>query len=122
MYDMNPMDVDPKKVADMREQIKQGEYRVEPTAVADAILRRLGELAAARAEHVAPDEQALARRRDLQMACSNPESESLAPRNTRPAGPSMTRPTTVKPTVIERLANVVSTTLSPDPGTQAQSS
>ena len=68
------MDEDPKKVADMREQIKQGEYQVEPTAVADAILRRLGELAAARAEHVAPDEQALARRRDLQMACSYPAS------------------------------------------------
>ncbi len=116
------MDEDPKKVADMREQINQGEYRVDPTAVADAILRRLGEVAAARAEHVAPDERALARRRDVQMACSNPERGPVAPRNTTPGGPATTRPTTVKPTVIERLANVVSTTLNPDPGTQAQSS
>ena len=46
--DLNPMEEDPEKVAHMREQIKQGEYRVEPTAVADAILRHLHGVAVAR--------------------------------------------------------------------------
>jgi Anti-sigma-28 factor, FlgM len=122
MNDMNPMDEDPEKVTDMREKIMHGEYRVEPTAVADAILRRLHELAAARDEHVAPDERARARRYEAQTECSYPESGELAPWNTTPGGPSTTLPTTVKPTVIERLANAVSTSFTPDRGTQAQSS
>ncbi len=122
MNDVNPTDEVREKVADMQEQIKRGEYRVEPTAVADAILRHLHELAAARGEHVAPDEQAWARRQGVQMECSYPERDALAPPKTTPAGPSTTRPTTVKPTVIERLANAVSTSFSPDAGTQAQSS
>jgi hypothetical protein len=122
MNDVNPMQEAREKVADMREQINRGEYRVEPTAVADAILRRLHDIALARGEHVTPGEQARARRHDVQMECSYPESDALAPRNTTPGAPSTTRPTTVKPTVIERLANVVSTTFSPDAGTQAQSS
>ena len=116
------MDEDPKKVADMREQIKQGEYRVEPTAVADAILRRLGELAAARGEHVAPDEQALARRRDLQMACSNPAREPLAP-------PKYDAGRTVDDAADDREADGDRTArkrrfddAQPDPGTQTQSS
>jgi hypothetical protein len=116
------MDKGRKKVADMREQIELGTYRVEPQAVADALLRQLRELAAARSEHVAPDERAWARAHDVQAECSNPEMGPLAPRNTTPAPPATTRPTTVKPTVIERLANVVSTTLSPDGGRQTQSS
>ncbi len=122
MNDMNPMEPDPEKVADMREQIKHGGYLVEPTAVADAILRRLHEIAVARDEHVAPDERARARTYEAQMECSYPERGELVPRKATPVGPSTTRPTTVKPTVIERLANVVSTSLKPDSGTQAQSS
>jgi len=122
MNDLNPMEEDPEKVAQMREQIKQGEYQVEPTAVADAILRHLHGLAVARDEHVAPDERASARRHQAQMECSYPERAAVAPRKTTPGSPSTTRPTTVKPTVIERLANVVSTTFKPDSGTQAQSS
>ena len=60
MEDMTPMDEDRKKVAEMSEKIRAGEYRVEPTAVADAILRQLRALAVARAEHVAGcDERAV---------------------------------------------------------------
>ena len=47
------MDEDRKKVAEMSEKIRAGEYRVEPTAVADAIVRQLRALAIARTEHVA---------------------------------------------------------------------
>jgi anti-sigma-28 factor FlgM len=39
-----------KKVVEIKEKIERGEYRVDPLAVADAILRRLHELANARAE------------------------------------------------------------------------
>lgn len=122
MNESNPMEEDHEKVADMREKIERGEYRVEPTAVADAILRRLQELAVARGEHVAADEQAWAHTHGSQIECSYPERDPRAPRKMTPGAPSTTRPTTVRPTVIERLANVVSTTLKPDPGTQAQSS
>ena len=111
-----------KKVADMREQINQADYRVEPQAVADALLRHLRELAAARSEHVTPDERAWARAHEVQAECSYPERGPLAPQNATPGRPATTRPTTVKPTVIARLTNVVSTTLVPDGGTQTQSS
>jgi Anti-sigma-28 factor, FlgM len=55
-----PMDEDRKKVADMTDKIRRGEYRVEPVAVADAILRRLRDMAAARSEHVTPGDCASA--------------------------------------------------------------
>jgi hypothetical protein len=38
-----------KKVKQIKEEIEQGTYRVDPKAVADAILRRLRELALASA-------------------------------------------------------------------------
>jgi Anti-sigma-28 factor, FlgM len=55
------MDEDHEKVADVRDQITQGEYHVDPEAVADAILRRLRELAAARREQVGAHERAWAK-------------------------------------------------------------
>ena len=54
------MDEDREKVTDMRDMIQQDSYRVEPVAVAEAILRRLRELAFARAERVHSDERAWA--------------------------------------------------------------
>jgi hypothetical protein len=41
---------DRKKVADIKHKVQYGEYQVDPTAVADAILRRLCEVARARSE------------------------------------------------------------------------
>jgi Anti-sigma-28 factor, FlgM len=41
---------DRKKVADIKQKVQYGEYQVDPTAVADAILRRLCEVARARSE------------------------------------------------------------------------
>lgn len=43
---------DEAKMAEIKEQIRQGEYRVDPRAVADAIVRRLGALAAVRIERM----------------------------------------------------------------------
>jgi hypothetical protein len=114
------MDEDHDKVADMRDQIREGEYRVEPKAVADAILRRLRELAAARREHVAAHERARAQEDGLQMRCSYPESSPAASVNTTPGDPSITRPTGVSPTVLDTVASALSTALRPDAGRQTQ--
>jgi Anti-sigma-28 factor, FlgM len=116
------MDEDREKVADMREQIRQGEYRVEPKAVADAILRRLRDLAAARREQVAALERAWAQEHSAQTRCSYPDNPPEASVKTTPGGPSTTRPTGVTSTVLDRLASAVSSALRPDAGTQAQSS
>ncbi len=63
-----PMDEDREKVADMREIIEQGDYRVEPVVVADAILRRLRALAVARAERVHTEERAWAAEHPLRAS------------------------------------------------------
>jgi hypothetical protein len=55
-----PMDEGRKKVAKMQDLINRGEYRVEPVAVAEAIVRRLQELSVARAERVSPADRAWA--------------------------------------------------------------
>jgi Anti-sigma-28 factor, FlgM len=47
MLESDSMDVDrEKKLTEITEQIRHGEYRVDPAAVADAIVRRLGVVAA----------------------------------------------------------------------------
>ncbi len=58
------------KMAGIREQIEQGEYRVDPRAVADAVLRRLSELLEVPAGY---------------SACSYPDSAtSPTPKSTPP--------------------------------------
>jgi hypothetical protein len=59
--------------ATLRDKIAKGQYQVDPTAVADAFLRR-----------------ALA-----QNECSYPASSPSASANTTPGGPSITDPTQV---------------------------
>jgi hypothetical protein len=58
--------------ATLKDQIAKGEYRVDPTAVADALLRR------------------------LQNECSYPTSSASASVNTTPGGPSTTEPIQVR--------------------------
>jgi Anti-sigma-28 factor, FlgM len=62
----------------LRDQIRNGEYQVDPTAVADALLRR------------------------LQNECSYPASGPSASVNTTPAGPSATEP--IQVTLLRALA------------------
>lgn len=75
-----------QKVAEIKERVERGEYRVDPDVVADAILRRLWELAAERAERGTP-----------QNECSYPNRSPAASVNLTPAGPSRTRPIHVSP-------------------------
>ncbi len=62
------MDEDREKMAEMRDIVQQGEYRVEPVAVAEAILHRLRELAVARAERVHSEERAWAAEHPLRAS------------------------------------------------------
>ncbi len=43
-----------KKVADIKQRIREGTYRVDPKAVADAIVRRLLEMSATASAHSRP--------------------------------------------------------------------
>jgi Anti-sigma-28 factor, FlgM len=85
------------KMGHLKQQIEAGEYRVDPTAVADAIVRRLRDVAAARGEIVRQTEHAeRADGKHGQNKCSYPTSSPSASVNTTPAGPSTTDPITVR--------------------------
>jgi hypothetical protein len=66
------------KVRDLKHRIETGEYRVDPTAVAQAILRRLA--------------------KQRQNECSYPDSGPFPSVKTTPAGPAATEPIQVRPT------------------------
>ena len=68
----------------LRAQIAQGDYRVDPHAVADAILRRVR---MAGTDEARPD----------QKECSYPASPPSTPTKDTPGGPSMTHPIQVNP-------------------------
>ena len=65
------MDEDRTKVTDMRNRIMHGDYRVEPAVVAEAILRRLRELAVARGECVRTEDRAWAAAHPLRVNAHN---------------------------------------------------
>ncbi len=72
------------RMTELRQRIAQGKYTVEPSVVAEAIIRRARERAV---ERVA-----------FQKLCSYPESNpSPASTKTAPGAPETTRPTGVKP-------------------------
>ena len=48
------MDEDGEQMADIKQRVMQGDYRVDTRAVADAVLRRLRDLASARATDATP--------------------------------------------------------------------
>jgi hypothetical protein len=50
MQEVNPMDEDPEKVANIKAKLQHGKYEIDPVAVADAVLRRLRAHADARAQ------------------------------------------------------------------------
>jgi len=81
----------------LKQQIEAGEYRVDPTAVADAIVRRLRDVAAARSDIVQQSERARhTNGKHGQNECSYPTSSPAASVNTTPAGPATTDPITVR--------------------------
>ena len=73
------------RLVDLSQRIGAGEYRVEPEAVADAIIRRVRERAAGQ------------RPKSAQSACSYPESGSSASMNATPGKPATTRPMQLRP-------------------------
>jgi Anti-sigma-28 factor, FlgM len=80
----NRMDEREARKAMLRAQIAQGDYRIDPHAVADAILRRV---------HMTGFDE----RRIDQKECSYPvRLPSASPKDT-PGGPSMTHPIHVSP-------------------------
>jgi hypothetical protein len=80
-------EVSEQRVAEIKQRIERGEYRVDPQAVADAILQRVRERTAASSVR-APD-------RRPQNECSYPERDPEASLKVTPWGPSVTRPTHV---------------------------
>jgi hypothetical protein len=79
-----------QKVADISSRLRQGEYHVDPRAVADAILARWRE--AARAPRGAPG---TAPPSASQNECSYPDRPASPSANVTPGAPASTRPTQV---------------------------
>lgn len=96
---------DDPELRPLAERVAGGDYRVDPVAVAEAILRRAREL-------VLGD----------QNECSKPVSEARASVNRAPGSPASTRPIHVIRTASFVLANFASIELRPSGGTQTQSS
>jgi hypothetical protein len=82
------------KVAQLRDRIASGEYTIDATAVADAIVRRLRERAAGRA---AATGALPADPRNRQSECSYPDSARSASGKETPGSPSITWPIQVRP-------------------------
>lgn len=83
------------KAARLKEQIENGEYRVDPAAVAEAILRRIGGVEAVRDHGLGAALGREAQRpgaNPAQNECSYPASSESASRKTTPGGPSATAP------------------------------
>jgi hypothetical protein len=110
-----------EKVAEIKEQLERGEYGVEPDAVADALLRQLRELAAARRERVTSRDRAWAAELAGHMWCSYPDS-APASANVAFGAPARTRPMKVSSTVVGRLSHSVASTVRALGGTLTHSS
>src|SRR5690242_6404619 len=86
------------KMGELKQQIEAGEYLVDPTAVADAIVRRLRDAATGHTGVVRRNDRADRLRGNGQNACSYPTSSSEPSVNTTPAGPLTTEPIKVRST------------------------
>lgn len=84
------------KMGELKQQIEAGEYSVDPTAVADAIVRRLREAATGHTGIVRRNDRTERLRGNGQNACSYPTSPPSPSVNTMPAGPSTTEPMKVR--------------------------
>jgi hypothetical protein len=76
----------------IKTQVQQGEYRIEPLAIADAMIRWFSNPAVRRRGGRGPY-----RPGGSQNECSNPDNGSSASTNSTPGGPSTTDPMNVKP-------------------------
>ncbi len=109
------------KVNELKERLDRGEYAVDPSAVAEAILRRSRDLALLRSDCQIRRHEQPARRPD-QSRCSYPTSGPDAPTKLTVGFPWTTRPIHVIDVAGAALRNVVSTTVRVLAGAQMQSS
>ena len=86
------------KMGEIKQQIEAGEYLVDPTAVADAIVRRLRDAAGGHTAVARRNDRPERRRGNGQNACSYPTSSPEPSVKTTPAGPSTTNPMKVRST------------------------
>ena len=86
------------KMGEIKQQIEAGEYLVDPTDVADAIVRRLRDAAGGHTAVVRGNDRPERRRGNGQNACSYPTSSPEPSVKTTPAGPSTTDPMKVRST------------------------
>jgi hypothetical protein len=112
-----------KKVDELKELLDRGEYAIDPSAVADAILRRSRDQALLRAEcRAVPTEDNRTQRLD-QSECSYPESGPVASVNSTPgrmpAPGTVTRPIQA---IRDALASAASIAVRAPGGAQTQSS
>ena len=108
------------KIAELKDQLERGDYTIDPGAVADAILRRLRDLVEFHVER--DSDVGGAGPSPLQSRCSYPASGALAPSKRTSGRPSATRPIQVIRTLGSALASALSAALTPELGTQTQSS
>jgi uncharacterized Zn-binding protein involved in type VI secretion len=80
------------KVTEIKRQIESGEYRVDPYAIADAMIRWC-QLEVESAGRRVP-------RARTQNECSKPESSPAASVKTTPEAPSTTVPITLRPAAV----------------------
>ncbi len=105
-------------LAEIKAKVEREDYVVDPTAVADALLKRLRELAEARRGHVASEERG-PRYRECSYPTSLSSGESA---NRTPVSPDSTRPTQVNPRPPAWSRRASSALARAFWGTQAQSS
>lgn len=111
------------KMGELKQQIEAGEYRVDPAAVADAIVRRLRDSATGHAGVRSRNDRTERRRDNGQNACSYPTSPPAPSVNTTPAGPSTTVPMKVRSTPRRSwFDGVIAGSIHTLAGTHAQSS
>jgi Anti-sigma-28 factor, FlgM len=84
--------VSPHKVTEIKRQLENGQYRIDPYAIADAMIR-WAELEIESAGRRVP-------RARTQSECSKPASSSAASLNRAPAGPSTTVPINLRSAIV----------------------
>jgi hypothetical protein len=87
------------KLTSLKSRVQQGEYRVDPRATADAMIRWF--TAPSRRRHGERTPYDIRSGRRPQNECSNPDSGPSASVNTMPGGPSTTDPIQLRRLVIE---------------------
>ena len=115
-----------KKIAELKDRLENGEYAVDPTAVADAILRRSRDLALLKAQlRASGDEPG---NPPAQRECSYPIKPDVPfrlgahPSKRSSGDPATTRPIQVIRSLPGRLASFASIPPQAPGGAQAQSS